>query len=497
MSASIYCRILGGAIPESLCEEERGQKECKFCERYIEGREADCDTVQHPGLGTDEVSDLIDRVYAFANGEDVREPQEEVVLEDIHGSPKTRLDTTVEFKRFVIGIAQRYNLNPQRLFSTTRLQAVVLPRFILMYLMHEAGYTLTGIAVCFGKDHTTVLHGCGKIKERIAANPGFANEVELARRAVDAVTSEMVTLFNSATEEAAADHADDPPAQEKIQAEAQVESSPQESQVIEPPTKLDISISFEDYLRAVALRYSIKQDSILGDSRERRHTLPRQVLMYLMKEAGFSMQEIATNLGKHYQTGVVSCRKIGQMIVSDGEFALEVELARMQVKMLVGVGSVRSEHDPARPAFRGKAWPSMPQHPVYLSWWRRVGIYDPKDIARTQKPLHHKNEPPSTKLNILPSISRDEWVELLIEWCSDEVLIGGARARMVMQYRDVYDLCDATIDRYDMDGRIVLLGPKHGSSGQKSKHCLVFDKEWEVDHFWSCYEDPKDVEGLL
>jgi len=81
---------------------------------------------------------------------------------------------TIEEKEISIQMIQKhtaeyFNLKPSILLSKKRSKNIVTARHIAMYLTKElTDYSLTVIGDSFGgKDHTTVIHSCNKIKEQI------------------------------------------------------------------------------------------------------------------------------------------------------------------------------------------------------------------------------------------------------------------------------------------------------------------------------------------
>jgi chromosomal replication initiator protein len=76
-------------------------------------------------------------------------------------------------------VATQYNLTARDLKSETRVKTVVRPRQVAMYLARkllDLGYAEIGRS--FGnRDHTTVLHAEAKIKELLAEDLEFKNEV--------------------------------------------------------------------------------------------------------------------------------------------------------------------------------------------------------------------------------------------------------------------------------------------------------------------------------
>lgn len=97
-------------------------------------------------------------------------------LKDITNSSKPK---TVTIKLVQQIVSDYFNLKVDDLKGKRRIQTVVIPRQIAMYLSRElTDFSLPKIGAEFGgKDHTTVLHACDKIKNKIQTNPAFDSQV--------------------------------------------------------------------------------------------------------------------------------------------------------------------------------------------------------------------------------------------------------------------------------------------------------------------------------
>jgi chromosomal replication initiator protein len=93
------------------------------------------------------------------------------VLRDIL-LPQARTITVDDIKRVV---ANHFKVSPEALVSRKRTSAIAFPRQIAMYLARMlTNASLTDIGTAFGKrDHTTVMHACDKIGEKIRTDPNF------------------------------------------------------------------------------------------------------------------------------------------------------------------------------------------------------------------------------------------------------------------------------------------------------------------------------------
>ncbi|MGP1511104.1 MAG: chromosomal replication initiator protein DnaA [Treponema sp.] len=76
-------------------------------------------------------------------------------------------------------IADNYQISVQELRNKSRAQKYVIPRHIALYISKElTEYTFTELGNEFGgKDHSTVMHACDNIKDKIKTDSSFAQKV--------------------------------------------------------------------------------------------------------------------------------------------------------------------------------------------------------------------------------------------------------------------------------------------------------------------------------
>ena len=76
-------------------------------------------------------------------------------------------------------IADNYQISLQELRSKSRAQKYVIPRHIALYIAKElTEYTFTELGNEFGgKDHSTVMHACDNIKDKIKTDSSFAQRI--------------------------------------------------------------------------------------------------------------------------------------------------------------------------------------------------------------------------------------------------------------------------------------------------------------------------------
>lgn len=93
---------------------------------------------------------------------------------------------SVSIKDVMRIVAEFYNIEERYLYEKTRRQEVVKPRQIIMFLLREdfnTSYPYIGQKLG-GRDHTTVIHACNKIKEDLVADNLLAQELEQIRLSI-------------------------------------------------------------------------------------------------------------------------------------------------------------------------------------------------------------------------------------------------------------------------------------------------------------------------
>ena len=94
----------------------------------------------------------------------------------------------VSIEEVVRRIAQYYEIPEKSIYEKTRKKEVVKPRQIIMYMLREefsVSYPSIGEKLG-GRDHTTVIHSCEKIKEEIKTNNTLEQELEHIRTLIHA-----------------------------------------------------------------------------------------------------------------------------------------------------------------------------------------------------------------------------------------------------------------------------------------------------------------------
>jgi chromosomal replication initiator protein len=89
----------------------------------------------------------------------------------------------VSIKDIVKTVTTFYNIEERFIYEKTRRKEVVKPRQVLMYLLREdfnISYPLIGQKLG-GRDHTTVIHSCEKVKNDMKSDPVLLQEIEQIR----------------------------------------------------------------------------------------------------------------------------------------------------------------------------------------------------------------------------------------------------------------------------------------------------------------------------
>jgi chromosomal replication initiator protein len=94
-----------------------------------------------------------------------------------------RPQKNVSVKDLVERVARYYDIDEATIYEKTRKKEVVRPRQIIMYIMREdfcVSYPTIGNKLG-GRDHTTVIHSCDKIRAEISIEPSLRRELEEIR----------------------------------------------------------------------------------------------------------------------------------------------------------------------------------------------------------------------------------------------------------------------------------------------------------------------------
>lgn len=95
----------------------------------------------------------------------------------------TRPQKNISVKNVVNKVAEFYGIDEESIYEKTRRRKVVRPRQVIMYLLREdfhVSYPTIGTKLG-GRDHTTVIHSCEKIKREVAGDSELAKEIQNIR----------------------------------------------------------------------------------------------------------------------------------------------------------------------------------------------------------------------------------------------------------------------------------------------------------------------------
>ncbi|MEY2664397.1 MAG: hypothetical protein RIT04_205 [Candidatus Parcubacteria bacterium] len=95
----------------------------------------------------------------------------------------TKPKKAVAVKDVIKLITDFYNVDEESVYNKTRKKEVVKPRQVIMYILREdfnVSFPSIGEKMG-GRDHTTVIHSCEKIKEDLKTNPVLSEEISQIR----------------------------------------------------------------------------------------------------------------------------------------------------------------------------------------------------------------------------------------------------------------------------------------------------------------------------
>ncbi len=90
---------------------------------------------------------------------------------------------SISTKEVIKKVSEFYNIDEQSIYEKTRRKEVVRPRQIIMYILREdlqVSYPTIGQRLG-GRDHTTVIHSCEKIKNDLKFDSDLTNELQQIR----------------------------------------------------------------------------------------------------------------------------------------------------------------------------------------------------------------------------------------------------------------------------------------------------------------------------
>ena len=117
---------------------------------------------------------LIAYTSITGRAEPTAEMTEEILREFVHAE-----SLAIEPDAIVLVVATHYGITRDQLKGKRRTNSVALPRQIAMYLMRrQTTLSLSEIGRFFDRDHTTVIHACGKIERLLAEDRTMRERIE-------------------------------------------------------------------------------------------------------------------------------------------------------------------------------------------------------------------------------------------------------------------------------------------------------------------------------
>ena len=114
-----------------------------------------------------------------ANQKDLNIVEVKKSLNIIVNTPKK--STTL--KNIIKAVAEFYDISEKELLERSRKKEIVKPRQVIMYLLREelkSSFPFIGLKIG-GRDHTTAIHACEKIKKEIESDQNFSDEINIIR----------------------------------------------------------------------------------------------------------------------------------------------------------------------------------------------------------------------------------------------------------------------------------------------------------------------------
>lgn len=115
-----------------------------------------------------------------------RDDQKELTLEEVKKSLNSIINTPKKittFKNIIKAVSEFYDINEKDLLDRSRKKEIVKPRQIIMYLLREelkSSFPFIGMKIG-GRDHTTAIHACEKIRKELNSNPILGDEINIIK----------------------------------------------------------------------------------------------------------------------------------------------------------------------------------------------------------------------------------------------------------------------------------------------------------------------------
>lgn len=90
---------------------------------------------------------------------------------------------SINIKSIIKAVGEFYDISEKELLDRSRKKEIVKPRQVIMYLLREelkSSFPFIGFKIG-GRDHTTAIHACEKIKREIETDPTLSDEITLIK----------------------------------------------------------------------------------------------------------------------------------------------------------------------------------------------------------------------------------------------------------------------------------------------------------------------------
>jgi chromosomal replication initiator protein len=126
--------------------------------------------------------------YTKLMGQPITVENTQQQLRDVFASPR-QANMSLDNIQRVVG--DYFSLSPNDLKGKKKTQNIVFPRQLSMYIAREiTEYSTTEIGQAFGgRDHTTVMHSCQKIEDRIRSDPTMDSTIQSLKRLIKEYSS--------------------------------------------------------------------------------------------------------------------------------------------------------------------------------------------------------------------------------------------------------------------------------------------------------------------
>lgn len=108
------------------------------------------------------------------------------ITKNLLGNITLKPTKAINFKRIVQSVIEFYDLREKDILSSSRKREIVKPRQVAMYLLRKelkSSYPFIGRKFG-GKDHTTAIHSCEKIKREIEESENLNEEINLIKQKI-------------------------------------------------------------------------------------------------------------------------------------------------------------------------------------------------------------------------------------------------------------------------------------------------------------------------